>query len=99
ELEETEEDVVDAASAATTIAELEAEISILADLEELALRVRHAGTDKKWTELRTLLLDEKAMYETDGTRRKIIIFTEHRDTLNYLVDQIRSLLGKDEAVV
>ena len=99
ELEETEEDVVDAASAATTLAELEAEISILADLEELALRVRHAGTDKKWTELRTLLLDEKAMYEAGGTRRKIIIFTEHRDTLNYLVDQIRSLLGKDEAVV
>ena len=100
ELENSEEDVVDAASAATTIAELDAEIAILADLEELARRVRHAGTDKKWTELRTLLLDQEAMYEPDGTRRKIIIFTEHRDTLNYLEEKIRSeIFGKDEPVV
>src|SRR5690606_3441860 len=38
-------------------------------------------------------------YEPDGSRRKIIIFTEHRDTLNYLVAQIRDLLSRDEAVV
>ena len=29
----------------------------------------------------------------------MIIFTEHRDTLNYLVGQIRDLLGRSEAVV
>jgi hypothetical protein len=39
------------------------------------------------------------MYEADGSRRKVIIFTEHRDTLNYLVDQISSLLGREDAVV
>ena len=99
ELEQAEEDVVDAASAATTLAELDKEIAVLTDLEEIARRVRNAGTDKKWTELRGLLLDEEAMYEADGTRRKIIIFTEHRDTLNYLVEQIRELLGRDEPVV
>jgi superfamily II DNA or RNA helicase len=99
EREEVEEGVVDAASAARTEAELNAEIAVLADLEELARRVRLAGTDKKWTELRTLLLDEQSMYASDGTRRKIIIFTEHRDTLTYLVDQIRDLLGRDDAVV
>ncbi|GHJ56384.1 RNA helicase [Nonomuraea sp. TT08I-71] len=99
EREEVEENVVDAASAARTIAELDTEIAVLADLEELARRVHRAGTDKKWTELRGLLLDEESMYEADGARRKIIIFTEHRDTLNYLVDQIRDLLGRNDAVV
>ena len=34
-----------------------------------------------------------------GKRRKLIIFTEHRDTLNYLADRIRTLLGQPEAVV
>lgn len=99
EREQAEEDVVDAASAARTVAELDTELGLLSDLVELAQRVRHSGSDKKWTELRGLLLDEQAMYEPDGSRRKIIIFTEHRDTLNYLVAQIRDLLGRDEAVV
>ncbi|MBV9279595.1 MAG: DUF3883 domain-containing protein, partial [Chloroflexi bacterium] len=31
--------------------------------------------------------------------RKLIIFTEHRDTLNYLQERIASLLGRPEAVV
>ncbi len=99
EQEAAEEAVVDAASAARTAAELEKEIAILGDLVELAQRVRLSGTDKKWTELRSLLLEEEAMFAPDGSRRKIIIFTEHRDTLNYLVDQIRDLLGRDEPVV
>ena len=99
EREQVEEDVADAATAARTAAELDAEIAILTDLEELAKRVRHSGTDKKWTELRALLLDHDATRDPAGNLRKIIIFTEHRDTLNYLVDQIRSLLGRPEAVV
>src|SRR5690606_4520655 len=99
EREEVEERVVDAASAARTLAELDAEIEVLGALVELARRVRTSGTDRKWTELRTLLLDEQSMFAPDGTRRKIIIFTEHRDTLNYLVDKIRDLLGRDDAVV
>jgi hypothetical protein len=99
EREEIEEGVVDAAAAARTLAELDGEVTLLGGLVELATRVRRSGTDKKWTELRSLLLDEQSMYGPDGTRRKIIIFTEHRDTLNYLVDKIRDLLGRDEAVV
>ncbi len=98
ERETTEDAVVDAASAARTLAELDKEIGVLADLEELARRVRHAGTDKKWTELRRLLLDEESMYDA-GNRRKIIVFTEHRDTLNYLEQQVRRLLGRDDVVV
>jgi hypothetical protein len=59
EREQAEETVVDASTAATTLAELDKEIAVLADLEELARRVRHAGTDTAWTELRGLLLDEE----------------------------------------
>ncbi|WP_306216466.1 hypothetical protein, partial [Actinoplanes sp. RD1] len=98
EREELEDGVVDAATAARTIAELDTEIGVLADLEQLARRVRLSGTDKKWTELRSLLLDDMSMYEADGSRRKIIVFTEHRDTLNYLVEQSRALLGRNDAV-
>ncbi|WP_232778629.1 helicase-related protein [Carbonactinospora thermoautotrophica] len=98
ELEELEEDVVDAATAARTLAELDKEIAILADLEELARRVRYSGEDRKWKELRDLLLDHEVIRDEQGNLRKIIIFTEHRDTLNYLVERIRSLLGRDEAV-
>ncbi len=100
ELEELEERVVDQASAAKTIAELEAEITTLRSLEELAARVRRAGTDAKWTRLAELLQDRQAeMFDETGEPRKLIVFTEHRDTLNYLTDRIRTLLGRPEAVV
>src|SRR5690554_7282950 len=39
------------------------------------------------------------MYTNGGTRRKLIIFTEHKDTLNYLVGRIGGMLGKPEAVI
>lgn len=99
ERETLEEDVVDAATAARTVAELETEIGVLKNLEELARRVRVSETDKKWTELRDLLSDNEATRDENGQLRKIIIFTEHRDTLSYLVDRIRTLLGNSEAVV
>jgi superfamily II DNA/RNA helicase len=35
----------------------------------------------------------------EGRQRKLIIFTEHRDTLNYLAVKIRGLIGSEEAVV
>lgn len=39
------------------------------------------------------------MFDAHGHRRKLVIFTEHRDTLNYLEGRIKSLIGKPEAVV
>jgi superfamily II DNA or RNA helicase len=100
ELEELEEEVVDQASAAKTIAELEAEIVTLRRLEVLAERVRNSGTDAKWTRMAELLQDREAeMFDEAGKRRKLIVFSEHRDTLNYLTDRIRTLIGKPEAVV
>ena len=99
ELEELEEELVDEASAARTIAELEHEIATLAGLEELAHRSRNSGADRKWEELSSLLQHTPEMFDAHGNRRKLIIFSEHRDTLNYLVDKLRALLGRAEAVV
>jgi superfamily II DNA or RNA helicase len=99
EVEQIEEQVVEQASAARTIAELEAEIATLTRLEELARQLRASGVDKKWEELSNLLQGNDEMFDDHGHRRKLIIFTEHRDTLNYLNDRIKSLLGKQEAVV
>ncbi len=99
ELEDTEERIVDQASASQTIAELEAEIATLSRLERMANRVRQSNEDRKWDELSKLLQDNDNMFGGNGVREKLIIFTEHRDTLRYLTYKIRSLLGNDEAVV
>ena len=99
ELEDIEEIVVDQASAAQTISELEAEIETLKRLERMANDVRQSGEDRKWDELSKLLQDDDNMFGNDGMRKKLIIFTEHRDTLRYLTDKIRSLLGNDKAVI
>src|SRR6266536_2242711 len=63
EIEAVEEQVVDQASAARTIAELEIEIGMLQRLEDLALRVRRSGKDKKWEELSQLLQNDAEMFD------------------------------------
>ena len=88
----------DQASAAQTTAELEAEIAILKNLEHQAQRLVASGQDAKWAQLSRLLQDTPEMKTADGGRRKLIIFTEHKDTLNYLADRISGLLGAPEAV-
>lgn len=104
EQERTAEQLVDLATAARTIQELETEIAHLKNLETLADQVRHSGTDRKWHELSCILQDESQqgaglMFDNNGQRRKLVIFTEHRDTLNYLAEKIRTLLGRPETVV
>lgn len=99
EAEQVEEQVSDAASTARTIKELKLEIERLSGLEDLADSVRNSGQDRKWTELSNLLQDKSKMLDADGNRRKLVIFTEQRDTLNYLTDKIRTLIGSHEAVV
>lgn len=99
EVEDTEERVVDLASAAQTITELKAEIEILKSLEQVALRARKSRLDRKWDELSRLLQNQSEMFDAHGHRRKLIVFTEHRDTLNYLQDRVGSLVGRPEAVV
>lgn len=97
--EDFEEEVVSQATAAQTIKELELEIASLQRLEHLAREVVQSNQDTKWAELSNLLLDEPNMHNAEGNRCKLIIFTEHRDTLNYLLNKITGLLGRTKAVV
>jgi SNF2 family DNA or RNA helicase len=99
EQEQLENDFVDRATTARTIAELQAEIATLDKLEALALQVKRSGTDKKWEELSNIISENEWMFDQMGNRRKLVIFTEHRDTLNYLTFKIRTLLGSQESVV
>ena len=55
EVEAAEEEILDRATAARSIAELKAEIETLKNLEGLALGVRRSGADTKWRELASLL--------------------------------------------
>ena len=90
--------VLDHATTAETVAEFEAEIDSLRRLEDRARALRREGTDTKWLQLASLL-DHPLMTGADGRRRKLIVFTEPRDTLEYLAGRIRTRLGRDEAVV
>ncbi len=97
EMEDAEERVVDLATAAMTIAELEAEIEILKGLEKQAAQVLRSGKDTKWVALSEAL--DGITKDDSGKRRKLVIFTEHRDTLRYLEEKLVSYYGSEEAVV
>jgi superfamily II DNA or RNA helicase len=99
EQETLEETLVDQATAASTIAELEQEILILQGLEHQAKAVVASGQDRKWDELSRILQNDSAMHDAGGRQRKLIIFSEHRDTLNYLHHRIAGVLGDNECIV
>lgn len=119
EIEEIEGVVLDQATAARTITELQGEIETLKELETLATTVRRSGSDTKWRQLADVLnsvfspdahpppaMPSGCASETGVTgrpkpspRQKLVLFTEHRDTLRYLADRITTLLGSPEAVV
>ncbi len=98
EVESVEAAVVDSATAARTIAELELEIQRLRELEAMAFRVRNSGQDRKWEELSSLMQTNEEIVGGNG-RNKLVIFTEHRDTLNYLWQRVSTLLGRENAIV
>jgi superfamily II DNA or RNA helicase len=99
EQENLEETLVDDATAARSINELEAEIVILKGLEAKAKNVVASGQDRKWDELSKILQNAPEMRDASGRQRKLIIFSEHRDTLNYLHEKIAGVIGNHEAVV
>jgi len=98
EQEQFEETLVDTATAAETIAELEEEINVLADLVTQARGVVDSGLDRKWDELSKILQNDPKMRDSEGRQRKLIVFTEHRDTLNYLERRIAGVLGIPESI-
>ncbi|MYJ63170.1 MAG: DEAD/DEAH box helicase, partial [Acidimicrobiia bacterium] len=107
ELEELEDHVIDAATASATAEEIEAEVVELEGLVKLADAVRTSGEDTKWIELRDLLRSERFRTgkgeNPDGDDapagpRKLIVFSEHKDTLDYVAERITAELGRPEAV-
>ena len=92
EREEQEAEFIDRATAALSIDELAEEIDTLRGLEKQASDVLHSGKDRKWNELRKLF-DAPEVKNPDGTQRKLIIFTEHLATLDYLIENLQTLFS------
>ncbi|SDX45252.1 helicase-related protein [Thiocapsa roseopersicina] len=99
EQEGLEETLIDQATAAKSVVELEAEIVILRGLEEQAKVIVASGQDRKWDELSQILQNNPEMRDAAGRQRKLIIFSEHRDTLNYLHAKIAGVLGNPDAII
>ncbi len=86
--DETRDRLVDGVTAAVELDQLREEIAALRDLLTQARRVREHAADSKLAALRECL--ERAQFNAlrDG-RGKLLIFTEHRDTLTYLCDHLQ----------
>lgn len=97
EVDEVEDLIATGATTAETIDQLAIEVETLKSLEQMALGVLRSGEDTKWAQLNRIL-DDDLMVDSDGNRRKLIIFTEPKDTLHYLLDKIRSRVGNPDAV-
>ena len=98
DIEEQENEFLDNATTAQTLAELEIEIETLNQLSILAKKVVYADNDAKWNEL-DRILNDPLMIDSKGSQRKLVIFTEFKDTLFDLSKKIKNRLGRDEAVV
>jgi len=99
EVIDAEEQAMLRATTAETIEELRQEIKTLRRLEALALGVLRSREDRKWQELSRLIQDNEYMFDGAGSRRKLVIFTEHKDTLVYLTERLGKLLGSFEPIV
>jgi hypothetical protein len=88
DLDDAERDqLVDQFTASVGLEQLQAEVAALQDLIAQARRVRDHGSDSKLAALKACL--ERAEFkELSGGRGKLLIFTEHRDTLNYLCERL-----------
>ena len=82
---ERDEDALLGSVLATSLADLEQERQRVEELLALARRVYDAGEESKFEKLRGILRDPQYQHE------KLIIFTEHRDTLEFLVHRLEGM--------
>lgn len=85
ETHEDYEDAVLGAVVSIAIEDLEEEIAELSDLREHAVRLYDSGRESKFEKLREVIQDRRFINE------KCLIFTEHRDTAEYLVRRLEAL--------
>ena len=82
EAEKVDEDL-ERATASRSIAELETEISHVQNLVELAWKVYNLKAESKFEKL------WEALQEYQDT--KVLIFTEHRDTMTFIIERLEAL--------
>lgn len=88
DLDDADRDVlIDEFSAAIELDQLRAEIAALKDVTEQARKVRDAAGDSKLKALKECLARATFAELKDG-RGKLLLFTEHRDTLNYVKEHL-----------
>jgi SNF2 family DNA or RNA helicase len=89
DLDETSRDqLVDEYTAALELEQLRAEIVALKELVEQARRVRENANDSKLAALKKCLGEAQFLELKDG-RGKLLLFTEHRDTLGYVREHLQ----------
>lgn len=86
--EEQEQEAAAGVVSATKLSDLKDELDELIRLLGVAERAEHAGTERKLQALQACLArsELKELERADG---KLLIFTEQRDTLNYLTENLR----------
>lgn len=87
--EETQGELLDATTLAERIDDLRDEVRALEDLVRLAVRTQGTGKEAKLEALRECLQRGELQELHDG-RGRLLIFTEHRDTLDYLRENLES---------
>lgn len=76
---------------AVSLADLEAERIQVSHLLDLARRVYDQGLESKFERLRQILRDPQFQDEAGKEHPKMIVFTEHRDTLEFLVRRLEGI--------
>ena len=100
EQENLDNEVTDSATAAQTKEELIKEIEILKGLKSSAKGVVDSKNDSKWVQLSGIIQgthdtsEKNLLLDANGKMKKLIIFTEYKDTLLYLKTRIENLLGQ-----
>lgn len=97
EREAKEMEIIGTSSTSRNHEELEAEVDLLLWLEEKAYVLCCSGKDRKWEEL-CKLFEVPEMKTATGRQRKLIIFTEYRDTLRYLLEKLKTVRPAREIV-
>ena len=81
-----EDDLVERLTMAENMAELEAEIEDLERLVQLARQTEKNVTETKFEELRSVISNH-----ISGRNERLLVFTEHKDTLDFLVKKLTNL--------
>jgi superfamily II DNA or RNA helicase len=85
--DEVRDQLVDEYTAALELEQLRTELSALKELVEQARRVRELASDSKLAALKKCLGEAQFVELQDG-RGKLLLFTEHRDTLGHVREHL-----------